>query len=74
MDRRASGVQTELEEVLKRNLAEAENEGERVEKTEGMREQIRSHHEYLQGLEFRLFDLDVLIDELQDVYDLEKEK
>ncbi len=55
------GFQSELEEVLEWNLAEAENDGDRVEKMEGIMKLMRSHHEYLQGLEFQLFDLDVLI-------------
>ncbi len=46
------GIQLELDDELDWDLAETENERERPEKMEGIKELMFSHHEYLQGLKF----------------------
>ncbi|MCP3662857.1 MAG: DUF1759 domain-containing protein, partial [Gammaproteobacteria bacterium] len=68
------GVQSELIEVLDRDLADAENEEDRVEKAEGLKEIVRSHREYLQGLESKREDLKFLMEEIQEIEDAEKAK
>ncbi len=66
------GVQSELEDVLDRDLADTENKEERVLKTE-RKEVIISHGEFFQGLlRPKLGELDVLIEEIQEAMDEEK--
>ncbi|MCP3663278.1 MAG: hypothetical protein GY696_12425, partial [Gammaproteobacteria bacterium] len=68
------GVQSELEDVLDRDLADTENKEERVERTELLVEVIRSHHKFLWGPESLLIDLEILMDEFQETMDMEKAK